>query len=486
VTVLDIPPVQYADEGGASVAFQIVGDGPIDLLVAPGFISHLDMQWTMPTFAAYVEQLAEFSRVILFDKRGTGLSDPSPEAARFDQRVDDISAVLDAAGSKRAVLLGMSEGGPLSVLYAATHPERVRALVLLGTFASGRSIGSDVLARFDHAVDHWGEGLTSEIFVSPDELRTFAKSYFGLFERASCSPGMARALLDSIKEVDVTEILPSLDVPTLLLHRRNDPFAAMAWTDELERLLRSPTRIELEGSSHLPWLGDSVSIAQAVAEFTLGARYHDSNRAMVATVLFTDIVDSTRRAVEMGDRDWRRLLLSHNDLVRGIFERYQGREIKALGDGFLCLFSTPGRGVRCAEEIVDAVRALGLEVRAGVHTGRVELIDMADVAGITVHVAARVGARAGAGEVLVTKAVTDLLVGDSLAFRSRGTPHLKGLPDRVGVFALTGHRPTPDVAGARLERAGDRITLGALASVAKVRRSLNRLVTPLTPRRAEA
>jgi class 3 adenylate cyclase len=483
--MLDVPQVRYAKEGDAHIAYQVVGNGPIDLLVAPGFISHLDLQWTMPTFAAYVERLAEYSRVILFDKRGTGLSDPSPEASRFDQRVDDIDAVLDATGSKRAVILGSSEGGPLAVLYAATRPERVASLVLLGTFAAGRSISRDVINRFERAIERWGSGLTADVFVSPDSMRAFAKSYFGLFERASCSPGMARALLESIKDVDVTGILPSLHIPTLLLHRRNDPFAAVEWTDEIERLLPEPSRLELEGSDHLPWLGDAAPIADAIAEFTLGVRqHHESHRSTVATVLFTDIVDSTRKAVELGDQAWRHLLSQHNELVRTILDRYRGREIKTLGDGFLSLFSTPGRGVRCAEDIIDEVRSLGLEVRAGVHSGEVELVDLTDVAGLTVHVAARVGARAAPGEVLVTKTVVDLLAGDSLAFRPRGSPRMRGLPERIGLYALSGHRPMPDVAGARLHRLTDRLSIGALTSLAGARRSLGRLGGALMARRA--
>jgi class 3 adenylate cyclase len=464
----------------------MVGDGPIDLLLTPGFISHLDLQWTMPTFVAYVEQLTDFCRVILFDKLGTGLSDPSPEAARLDQRVDDITAVLDAAESKQAVLVGTSEGGPLAVLYAATHPDRVASLVLMGTFAAGTSIGREVFERFDQAIEHWGDGLTADVFLSPESLRTFARSYFGLFERASCSPGMAHALLNGIKEVDVTGILPALQVPTLLLHRRNDPFAAVAWTDELERLLPSPERIELPGADHLPWLGDSAPIAEAIADFTLGHHRREPLRRMVATVLFTDIVDSTKRAVELGDHEWRSLLLRHNSLVRSVLERHQGREIKTLGDGFLSLFSTPGRGVRCAQEIVEAMPSIGLEVRAGLHSGEVELMELTDVGGITVHVAARVGARAGPGEVLVTKTVKDLLAGDPLGFRSRGAPRLKGLPDRMDLFALEGDRPTPDTAGERLDRLADRLAIGALRSMAQARRSVARLRLSLPTHHAGA
>ena len=338
--MLEAPPVRYARIGDAHVAYQVVGSGPIDLVVAPGFISHLDLQWTMPTYVSYIEDLASFSRVILFDKRGTGLSDPSPDAAGFDRRIEDIEGVMDGAGSERAVLFGMSEGGPLATLFAATHPERVSKLVLYGTFASGASLDRDVIRRFETAVEHWGSGLTAEVFMSPDSQRMFARSYFGLFERASCSPGMARALLESIEAVDVRTVLPALRVPTLLLHRRNDPFAASHWTDELEALAPDAERVELEGDDHLPWLGDGASIAHAIGAFATGAGGERSPARTVATLVFTDIVDSTRHAVEMGDRGWAQLLGEHNQVVRTAIEAHRGREVKSLGDGFLSMFAT--------------------------------------------------------------------------------------------------------------------------------------------------
>ena len=250
--MLDVPEVRYARVGSVHVAYQVVGEGPIDIVVAPGFISHLDLQWTMPTYTSFIERLAAFGRVILFDKRGTGLSDPSPDAVRFDQRVEDITAVMSSAGSERAILFGMSEGGPLATLFAATHPQRVSKLVLYGTFASGSAIDPGVIERFETAVANWGSGLTAGVFLSPESQRLLARSYFGLFERASCSPGMAHALLESIKSVDVRPVLPALDVPTLILHRRDDPFATTLWSDELEDLARHGERVELDGDDHLP------------------------------------------------------------------------------------------------------------------------------------------------------------------------------------------------------------------------------------------
>jgi class 3 adenylate cyclase len=472
--MLDVPPVQYTQEGDTHIAYQVVGDGPLDLLVAPGFISHLDLQWTMPSFGSYIEQLASFSRVILFDKRCTGLSDGSPQGARFDQRVDDIAAVLDAAGSQRAVLLGMSEGGPMAAAFAATRPDRVQCLVLLGTFAAGHSIDSTTLGRFQEAVGRWGEGLTANIFMSPETARAFTQSYFGLFERASCGPGMAEALFESIKDIDVRALLPALRVPVLLLRRRDDPFAARAWTDEMEVLVPGAERLELEGSDHLPWLGDSGSIASAIAEFVTGEAQAVFDR-LVASVLFTDIVGSTQHAVALGDHEWRAVLSKHNELVRSLLFEYRGREIKQTGDGFLALFSTPGRAVRAAEAIVEAVRDLGIEVRAGIHSGEVELLDAADVAGLTVHTAARVGAKAGPSQVLVSKTVNDLLVGDDLRLEPHGVFELKGLPGKSELFVLAGRGATPDVTGPRITRPLDRLVIGALQAIARTRRSLNRL-----------
>jgi class 3 adenylate cyclase len=479
--MLDVPDVRYAKIGDAHVAYQVVGDGPVDIVLAPGFISHLDLQWTMPTYASFIEGLASFARVIVFDKRGTGLSDPSADAARFEQRIEDIEGVLDAAGSERAVLFGISEGGPLAILFAATHPERVSRLVLYGTFASGSSIDRELLGRFERAVESWGAGLTAEVFMSPASQRMLARSYFGLFERASCSPGMARALLDSIEGVDVRSVLPSLHVPTLLLHRRDDPFAATLWTDELQSLARDAERVEIDGDDHLPWLGDQVPIVDAVAAFVGGADRVRSSTRTVATLLFTDIVGSTQRAVELGDHAWAQLLTAHNQTVRAAIAEHRGREVKTLGDGFLSMFATPGRAVRCAAEIVREVRSLGIAVRAGVHTGEVEIVDINDIAGVTVHIAARIGAEAGPNEVLVSDAVRDLCAGQSLSFRAVGSRTLKGVPKPVSVCALADEVPErPDrILDPKVKRRADPLAIGFLRSAAMLRRSLTRRGSPV-------
>ena len=476
--MLDVPEVRYTQVGSAHIAYQVVGDGPVDVVVAPGFISHLDLQWTMPTYTSFIERLTSFGRVILFDKRGTGLSDPSPDAARFDQRAEDIAAVMDGAGSEQAILFGMSEGGPLATLFAATHPQRVSKLILYGTFASGSSIDRGVIERFETAVANWGTGMTAAVFMSPDSQRMLARSYFGLFERASCSPGMARALLESIKAVDVRPVLPALDVPTLILHRRDDPFAATLWSDELEDLALHGERRELDGDDHLPWLGDEAAVGDAVADFAVGGHEQRASARMFASLLFTDIVDSTRRAVELGDAAWAELLGRHNQIIRSAIEAHQGREIKTLGDGFLSMFSTPGRAVRCAADIVEAVHRIGLEIRAGVHSGEVESVDINDIAGITVHIAARVGAEAVANQVLVSRAVKDLSVGEALAFRPMGVRRLKGVPKPVQLYALSAGQQTEfDLMDARPIRLTDRVSMSALRSAALVRRSFARVAS---------
>jgi pimeloyl-ACP methyl ester carboxylesterase len=476
--MLEKPPVQYTREADAHIAYQVVGDGPIDVLVAPGFISHLDLQWTMPSFVSYIERLTAFSRVILFDKRSTGLSDGSLAGARFDQRVDDIEAVLNATGSERAVVLGMSEGGPIAAAFAASRPDRVHSLILLNTFAAGSSIERETIDRFSEAVGKWGEGMTADIFMSPQTVRTITRSYFGLFERASCSPGMANALFNWIKDIDVRALLPSITTPVLLLHQKDDPFAQKAWTDEMEELMPDAERIELDGAEHLPWLGDSAPLAAAIGEFVTGEPTEERGH-MVASVLFTDIVDSTKNAVEMGDHEWRILLMKHNELVRSLLFEYRGQEIKQTGDGFLALFSTPGRAVRCAEAIVHAVSDLGIEIRAGVHSGEVQMMDAADVAGLTVHWGARVGAQAGASQVMVSKTARDLLVADDLQFVTKGLHSLKGIPGEIELFLLLDDRgPTLDVTEERIARPLDRLAINTLRTIAKARQTIARAVAP--------
>lgn len=431
------PETRYAQSGETSIAYQVFGDGPIDLVVSPGFVSHLDLNWTLPSFNQFAEQLASFARVIIFDKRGTGLSDPTPGAVRFDTRIEDIAAVMDGAGVDRAALFGMSEGGPLSILFTATHPERVGALVLYGTFASGSQLEQGVMARFTEAVDNWGSGMTSTIFSTIRQESPVRKRLAGVFERASTSPGMARALVQSILEVDVTSILPAIDVPCLVLHRQDDPFAPVEWGRALAEAIPGAKLAVVDGSDHMPWFGDSRPLVNAMAEFLTGRRTEGRRERSLATVLFTDIANSTSTAASMGDKRWAELLEQHNLLLTDEISEHRGRVVKNTGDGYLVVFDSPARAIECGRAAATGVHDLGIELRVGIHTGEIEVMGNADVGGIAVHIAARVMAAARPGEVLVSSTVRELVVGSGIAFAPRGLHQLKGVPGDWQLFAAT-------------------------------------------------
>ncbi|MDH3260907.1 MAG: adenylate/guanylate cyclase domain-containing protein [Acidimicrobiia bacterium] len=429
------PETRYAQSGETNIAYQVFGEGPLDLVVTPGFVSHLDLNWTLPSFNQFAEQLASFARVIIFDKRGTGLSDPTPGAVRFDTRIEDITAVMDGAGVERASLFGMSEGGPLSILFTATHPERVDALVLYGTFASGKQLEQGVMARFVEAVDQWGSGMTSTIFSTVRQESAVRKRLAGVFERAATSPGMARALVQSIQEVDVTSILPTIDVPCLVLHRRDDPFAPVEWGRELAKGIPGAKLAIVDGTDHMPWFGDSRPLVNAMAEFLTGRRTEGRRERRLATVLFTDIADSTIMAASMGDKRWAELLEQHNMLLTDEFKDHGGRVIKNTGDGFLVVFDSPARAIACGQAVAAGVNDLGIELRVGIHTGEIEVMGNADVGGIAVHIAARVMAEAQPGEVFVSSTVRELVVGSGIVFRPRGLHQLKGVPGDWQLYA---------------------------------------------------
>lgn len=438
---MEVPRVRYADVAGASIAYQVFGEGP-DLLVTPGFVSHLDLQWTIPSYARFFEMLSSFARVIIFDKRGTGLSDPAPGAIRFDQRADDIVAVMDAAGSERAALMGVSEGGPLSVIVAAREPERVSSLILYGTFAKGSQLGGEMFDAFTEAIDDWGSGQTADIFSTTQKNQGWHRRLAAVFERASASPGMARALVESVRESDVSAVLPTLDVPCLVLNRRDDPFAPERWGREMAEAIPDAHMVVTEGSEHLPWFGDYTSVAQAVADF-LGA--HDITpppRRRLATIMFTDIVDSTVRAVQMGDEAWTELLERHNVTMRDAIEAWRGEEVKTLGDGVLAVFDSSPRAVECGHDAMSRLEDLSLSIRAGIHTGDVEIIGD-DIAGQSVHMAARIAALAGPSEVLVSSAVRDLSAGSSIEFTDKGEHELKGFPGAWHLYAAS--RPEDEI-----------------------------------------
>ena len=428
------PKTSYAQNGDANIAYQVLGDGPIDLVFVPGGISHLDLGWTLPGAAPFYERLASFSRLILYDKRGTGLSDPVPRPLTLEERMEDLHAVLDAVGAERVCLFGVSEGGPMSILFAATYPERTTAMALCGTtpaFLSEdisprqREFYEGALTNFDTEI--WGKGFSLFLFGPSIADDRQVRREWGRFERASASPAMARDLSRALAEINVSEVLPVIGLPTLVLHRTGDRVVPVEDGRMIAEGIPGARYVELPGDDHLPFVGDTDAILDEVERFFTGTlRRRDPDRAL-ATVLFTDIVASTEKAAELGDRRWRELLESHDAAVRRQVEADGGRVVKSLGDGYLITFDGPARAIRCARALVDEVEPLGIELRAGVHTGECELLGD-DVGGMAVHIGARVSAKAGPGEVLVSSAVRDLVVGSGIEFEDRGTHELKGVP----------------------------------------------------------
>jgi class 3 adenylate cyclase len=436
------PDVHYAKSGDLSIAYMVFGEGP-DLVVAPGFISHLEVTWEEPSVVHFHSRLASFRRVISFDKRGTGLSDPASHAPTLEESVDDLRAVMDAAGADRPDVLGISEGGTMAMLLAASHPDRVNNLVLYGTFArlveaadypSGVN-AQDIEKLIEVSGAGWGEGIGLGAWAPSRRGDDDLRRWWARLQRLSASPGMVRNIFALYPKVDIREVLPAIQAPTLVLNRRNDLMVNLELARYLADNIPGAKLVELDGTDHLFFTGDADALLDEVEEFLTGSRPAPLVQRVLATVLFTDVVGSTERAVELGDDRWRQLLRSHDAQVRRQLERFQGREVNTMGDGFLATFDGPARAIRCATAIRDAVRGLGLEVRAGLHTGEVEM-SQGDISGIAVHLAARVAATAAPGEVLVSRTVVDLVAGSGLTFADRGTHALKGVPGDWQLFAV--------------------------------------------------
>jgi pimeloyl-ACP methyl ester carboxylesterase len=440
-----VPTTRYTRSGDANIAYQVVGDGPFDLIWVPGWISNVEYSWEIPEYSRFLTRLASFSRLILFDKRGTGLSDgvSLEHLPGLEQRMDDVRAVLQAAGSSSAAVFGASEGGNLSILFAATYPERVRALVLAASYAK-RVWSADypwAPTPQDRARQH--EELERN-WSGEMDLATLAPSALGdpalmrrisTFFRRSASPGAAVALNRMNTDIDTRSALPTITAPTLVLCRTGDQDVSPEEARWIAGQIPGATFVELPGNDHLPWLGDTDGLLDEVEAFLTGVRRAPDPDRWLATVLFTDIVDSTATAAALGDRHWQGLLEKHHELVRRELDRYGGREIDTAGDGFFATFDGPARAVRCARAIQEAVGTLGLQLRAGVHTGEVELVD-GKVGGIAVHIGARIAHEAGPGEVLVSSTVKDLVVGSGLRFRERGRTALKGVPGEWALYLL--------------------------------------------------
>jgi pimeloyl-ACP methyl ester carboxylesterase len=433
--------VRYARSGDVNIAFAVVGDGPFDLVLVPGFISHLELDWEEPRYAHFLERLASFSRLILFDKRGTGLSDRPSGLPDLETRMDDVRAVMDAVGTERAALFGYSEGGPMSCLFGATYPERTAALVLYGTYAKRRDPDEDYpwapsweeRQRYAEEVEReWGrESDLGTMAPSADEALT---RWWRRRARAAASPGAARDLILMNSQIDVRGVLASIHVPTLVLHRSGDRDSRAAEGRYIAERILGGRFIELAGEDHWPIIDGDQIVDEVEAFLTSRDPVREPNRVL-ATVLFTDIVGSTQKAIELGDRAWRQVLERHNALIRRQLARFQGHELDTAGDGFFASFDGPARAIRCAVAITEAVEEVGLAVRAGLHTGECELVD-GKVGGIAVHIGARVAQQAGPGEVVVSSTVKDIVAGSGIDFRERGVAELKGVPGEWRLFSV--------------------------------------------------
>jgi class 3 adenylate cyclase len=428
-------PIRYAQSGDVAIAYQVTGEGPFDLVLVPGFASHLEFDWEEPRHAAFLERLGSFSRLIRLDKRGTGLSDRQGGVADLETRMDDVRAVMDAVGTERAALLGYHEGSAMSMLFAATYPDRTKALVLVSAFAASllTAMGEEQrTAIIDDVMRRWGDGTTiTRFWPEADEVMS---AWWGARERLSGSPGAIRNLMASVAITDVTDVLPAIHAPTLVIHRTDDPRVELEEARSIADRIPSARFIELPGASTLPWV-DADPLLDEIEEFLTGTRAGPAVDRVLATILFTDLVGSTETARRMGDSAWSRLVEQHHSAVRRELERYAGEEIDTAGDGFFAVFDGPARAIRCALAIKGAVQGLGLEMRAGLHTGEVERPAQGKPRGIAVNVAARVSGLAGAGETLVTATTRDLVAGSGLTFEDRGEHELKGVGETRRVYS---------------------------------------------------
>lgn len=434
-----LPVTQYVLNGDVSIAYQVMGDGPIDIILVPGSFSHVEAQHDMPGYTAFLRRLSSFARVVAFDKQGQGLSDRVSDAPSLEARMDDVRAIMDAIGSTQATLFGFSEGSAMSVLFSATYPERVSRLILFGAFAKGGYHSIPVEDRIAFMLKHWGTGASVKRAVSAQQpVSADTMEAFGRFERLAASPGAQRAMMLVNNRIDVTPILGAIRVPTLVLHRKTDALVPVEQGRALAQLIPGARYIEYPDGDHAFRTGDTEALLGDIEEFVTGQRDSGTTdlERVLATVLFTDIADSTRSAVELGDQKWRRLLDEHDRLGRQMVERHRGILVKTTGDGLLATFDGPGRAVRCALAFASAAGDIGVPLRAGLHTGEIETRGR-DVGGIAVHAAARVMAQSQSGEVLASRVVTDLVAGAGLRFSERGSHELKGLPGRWDLFAAS-------------------------------------------------
>jgi pimeloyl-ACP methyl ester carboxylesterase len=431
---------QYAKADKLHIAYQVFGQGTIDLIFCPGFVSNIENYWEAPSMTHFLERLASFARVITFDKRGTGLSDRELDSPcpTLEDRMDDIRAVMDAVGSKKAALFGFSEGGSMAVLFAATYPERCHSLILFAAmekFATWCPTDEKFQTVMQYIDTAWGSGGILG-FVAPslagDEV---FKESVARYERLGGSPAAAMAIARMNREIDIRHVLPAIRVATLVMHRTDDSWVSVTGGRYFGEHIPGARYIELPGPDHIPWVGNADTVVDHVEEFLTGSISPVEADRVLATVLFTDIVGSTEKAAALGDRRWRSLLDNHHATIKHNLGRFRGREVKTTGDSILATFDGPARGIRCACAISDGIRPLGIDVRAGLHTGECEMMGD-DVGGIAVHIGARVASLAGPREVLVSNTVKDLVAGSGLRFNDRGSQTLKGVPGEWHIYAV--------------------------------------------------
>jgi pimeloyl-ACP methyl ester carboxylesterase/class 3 adenylate cyclase len=436
------PTIHYAKSGQVHVAYQVFGEGAVDLILVPGFISHLEHWWSEPGHARWLHRLGEVARVVLFDKRGTGLSDRLDSQPGMDARMDDVRAVMDALGMEQAAIMGISEAGSLAALFAATHPERCRTLILYGAFARFSSwfpTRSTLQHFYDYADTAWGTGASLPMFVPSMVGNKAFQRWWGKFERLGATPAACMEMMRLNSQIDVSAILPSIHVPTLVVHRQNDVAVNVEGGRELASLIPHARYAELPGADHIPFVSEnSGEIIDVINEFLTGSRLPTPADRVLATVLLTDIVGSTEKAAALGDQRWRDLLEEHDKTIRDELLRFRGREVKSLGDGFLATFDGPARAIHCAQSIVTALRPLGISIRIGIHTGEVEFVDD-DLKGIAVHITSRVAGLAGADDIVVSRTIKDLVAGSGISFDDFGTHELKGLPDTWQLYRVSNH-----------------------------------------------
>jgi class 3 adenylate cyclase len=431
------PKTRYARDGDVAIAYQVFGDGPHELVFAWGPATSVEHMWDLPQAARFLDRLGSFARVSAFDRRGMGASDPTAGPPTHEQQVQDMLTVMDAAGFERPFLYGETNASRVCALFAATRPDRVSGLILYASWALGTDVVTPALEEFlfELVDNHWGDGETVYIFAPSVADDPHLKEWFGSSERHAASPGIVRKLIEMDSRMDIRPVLPAIRVPTLVLHRADDPLVPLELGREVAEAIRGARFVELRGDDNMSFFGDSDAVLDEIEEFLTGERHRHEVDRVLTTVLFTDIVGSTERAADIGDRRWRDLLDDHYERVRSEVSRFGGREVRTLGDGFLGTFDGPARAIRCGCAISESAQDLGIPTRIGLHTGEVELLD-GDIAGLAVHIGARVVAEARPGEVLVSGTVKDLVVGSGLGFSDRGEHQLKGVPGTWHLFAV--------------------------------------------------